>query len=552
VARARWPAPRIEATTFRIDLIPMKILTAAEMNQVDRLTTERFSISSAALMENAGVSGAELVSVLLPKFAAKKIVVLCGKGNNGGDGFVVARRLRNLGAAPQVFLLVPLEEMKGEAAENARRWKDTGGTLTILKSAGEWAAAKSTLGSAQIVIDALLGTGIRGTVRGMLAEAIDDVNAIAKSNPATVIAVDIPSGLPADTGVALGPAIKANATVTFTAPKIGMIQPQAAEFVGELYVRNIGSPFKLLEEVGKSRLRWIDAEEVKIFAAPRHQGGNKGDYGHALVVAGSYGKSGAAVLASWAALRAGAGLVTVATPDSILPIVAAHSPEIMTEPLAATSAGTISLKSFDNGRFKKLLDKKRALSIGPGISTNDETQLVVHKLVSDRTVPIILDADGLNAFAGRASQLKHPAGNLALTPHPGEMARLLGCSIPEVQSNRLALALKSAADWNAHIVLKGHQTIVASPDGQAYINSTGNPGMGTAGTGDVLTGILGGLTAQFGTADWPRVLAFGVYLHGLAGDIPYAEFSNAPLMATDLIRALPRAYQNFYAMTRDA
>lgn len=552
VARARWPAPRIEAKTFRIHSIPMKILTAAEMNQVDRLTTERFGISPATLMENAGASVAEFISSQFPSFARRRIVVLCGKGNNGGDGFVVARHLRVLGASPQVFLLASLEELKGEASENARRWKATGGTLAIVKSTGDWAAAQSTVASAQILIDALLGTGIRGTVEGILAEAIDDVNAIAKSNHATVIAVDIPSGLPADTGVALGPSIKANATVTFTAPKIGMVQPQAAGFVGELYVRNIGSPYELIEELGKGRIHWIDAEEVKIFAAPRHEGGNKGDYGHVLVVAGSYGKSGAAVLASWAALRAGAGLVTVATPDSVLPIVAAHSPEIMTEPLPATTAGTISLQSFDNDRFNKLLDKKRALAVGPGLSTNDETQRVVHKLVSDRAVPVILDADGLNAFAGRAAQLKNPAGNLALTPHPGEMARLAGCSIPEVQSKRLALALKSAADWNVNLVLKGHQTIVASPDGHAYINSTGNPGMGTAGTGDVLTGILAGLTAQFGTADWPRVLAFGVYLHGLAGDIPYAEFSNAPLMATDLIRALPRAYQKFYAMTRDA
>jgi NAD(P)H-hydrate epimerase len=530
----------------------MKILTAAEMNQVDRLTVERYGQTVAGLMENAGGSIPQVVLQYARDVSRKRIVILCGKGNNGGDGFVATHHLQHLGAKVTLFLFASLTDMKGEAAANATKWKNSGGDIQTVLTAADIPALKSALASAHIIVDALLGTGVRGAVEGVLAEAINAVNEVAKSNRAVVLAVDIPSGLPADSGFPLGPTIRATATVTFTAPKIGMIQPQAAGFVGELYVRNIGSPYELIEEVGQSSLHWIDAEEVNTFAAPRQEGGNKGDYGHALIVAGSYGKSGAAVLASWAALRAGAGLVTVATPDSVLPIVAAHSPEIMTEPLPATSEGTISLKSFDNDRFKKLLDKKRALAIGPGLSTNDETQQAVHELVNDRTIPIILDADGLNAFAGRASQLKNPAGNLALTPHPGEMARLAGCSIPQVQSNRVGLALKSAADWNAHVVLKGHQTIVASPDGHAYINSTGNPGMGTAGTGDVLTGILAGLTAQFGTADWPRVLAFGVYLHGLAGDIRYAEFSRAPLMASDLIQALPRAYKHFYAMTRDA
>jgi ADP-dependent NAD(P)H-hydrate dehydratase / NAD(P)H-hydrate epimerase len=360
------------------------------------------------------------------------------------------------------------------------------------------------------------------------------------------VAVDIPSGLPADTGVPAGPAVKAHYTITFTAPKLGMIEAKAADYIGELHVRKIGSPYELIEATGKSNLHWVDAEEVKVYAASRKPGGNKGDYGHALIVAGSYGKSGAAVLASWAALRAGAGLATVAMPDVILSIVAAHTPEVMTEPLPATVAGTLSLAAFENGRLPKLIEKKRALAIGPGLSTNEETQKVVHQLLANREVPIVLDADGLNAFAGRAAELKNANGNLALTPHPGEMSRLAQCSIADVQSRRLELAQKSAKEWNAQVVLKGQGTIVASPDGHAFVNSTGNPGMGTAGTGDVLTGILAGLTAQFGSKDWARTLAFGVYLHGLAGDIAYQDFSRAPLIASDLIRALPRAYQRFY------
>jgi len=228
-------------------------------------------------------------------------------------------------------------------------------------------------------------------------------------------------------------------------------------------------------------------------------------------------------------------------------VVASHTPEVMTEPLPATDAGTISLRSLENGRFDAIAKGKRALAIGPGLSTNNETQEFIRAVVGKRTVPIVLDADGLNAFAGRAAELKKPDGVLGLTPHPGEMARLLSCEIKDVQARRVELALKSAVDWNAIVILKGHQTVVASPSSEAYINSTGNPGMGTGGTGDVLTGMLAGLTAQFGVNDWARLLAFGVYLHGLAGDIAYVDHYEAPLMASDLIRTIPRAYHHFYS-----
>jgi NAD(P)H-hydrate epimerase len=265
-----------------------------------------------------------------------------------------------------------------------------------------------------------------------------------------------------------------------------------------------------------------------------------------LVVAGSVGKSGAAVLAGTAALRAGAGLVTVATPEPVLPVVAAHTPEIMTEPLAATVTGSVSERCLEGNLFRKILQGKRALAVGPGLTTHAETQSFVRSIVGMREVPIVLDADGLNAFAGRSGELSSPKGLLAVTPHPGEMARLLGCSIREVEVRRIDIALEAAAGWNACVVLKGHQTVIAAPDGRAWVNSTGNPGMGTGGTGDVLTGILAGLTAQYGVASWPEMLAWGVYLHGLAGDLAYAETGGAPLMATDLISYLPRAFRRFY------
>src|SRR5579863_142753 len=535
----------------------MKILTATEMREVDRLTTERYGIPSLTLMENAGRSVAEFIRDRFPHLERRRIVVLCGKGNNGGDGFVVARHLQKVGVEVRVLLFADPKEIKGDAAKNFARLKRTVevqrfGTQVsrsgpTVHSAVTW---DRRLGDTLILVDALLGTGIRGPVKGDLASAIRSIN--SHPDGASVVSVDIPSGLDSDTGEAHGECVSADHTVTFTAPKRGMVLGDASRAVGQLVVCDIGSPPELIDEVGKGDLSWSEPREFcSKFAAPRAPGGNKGDYGHALIVAGSVGKTGAAVLASWAALRVGAGLVTVATPEPALSIIAMHTPEIMTEPLAATTAGTVSARCLEGGLFASLLKGKRALAIGPGLSTQAETQQFVHKVVGRRSTPIILDADGLNAFAGRALELKNPNGLLGLTPHPGEMARLLGSSIKDVQANRVEIALKAAANWNAVVVLKGHQTVIASPSGQAFINSTGNPGMGTGGTGDALTGMLSGLVAQFGRgldySGYAHLLAFGVYLHGLAGDIAYADHDEAPLMASDLIYAIPRAYQRFYS-----
>jgi ADP-dependent NAD(P)H-hydrate dehydratase / NAD(P)H-hydrate epimerase len=523
----------------------MKILTAAEMREVDRLTSARENIPSLQLMENAGASVAEFIFRRFQDFKALQVVVLCGKGNNGGDGFVVARHLRDAGVPVFAFLFANPEDLKGDAAENLIRWRKTGEKVHPIRTPEEWQVAKTSIRSADLIVDALLGTGIRGPVEGLIADAIREVNERGAKH-VSIIAVDIPSGLPADGEETQGPVVKADYTVTFTAPKIGMFAGRSGETLGELIVSDIGSSRELIDETGKGNCYWSEAQEFAAFAKRRKADSNKGSYGHALIVAGSYGKSGAAIMASWAALRVGAGLVTVAIPEPALAIVAARNPEIMTEPLPATSEGSISLKSFENGRFDKIVEGKKALGIGPGLTTNNETQQFVHKVVGNRALPIVLDADGLNAFASRAAELKNATGNLALTPHPGEMSRLLGCKISEIQADRLRLARKAAADWNAFVILKGQYTVVAAPDGRAYINSTGNPGMSTAGTGDVLTGMLAGLTAQFGAEDWLRALAFGVYLHGLAGDIAYRESGETPLMATDLILHLPAAYREFY------
>ncbi len=523
----------------------MKALTVAEMREVDRLTTERYGVPSLTLMENAGSSVAEFMRLRFPHLDRRRIVVFCGKGNNGGDGFVVARKLREMGSNPTLYLLAAPEEMRGDAAVNRDRWTECGGDMNGVANAEALAAAKEALGSADVIVDALLGTGTRGPVEGLLREAIEAVN--RRRREQAVVAVDIPSGASADTGEVGSVAVEAHYTVTFTAPKIGMLFGKANESCGRLFVRDIGSPWELIEEVGKQNVRWSEPREFRDFAVPRKAQGHKGDYGHALIAAGSVGKSGAAVLASWAALRAGAGLVTAATPEPVSPIVAAHTPEVMTEPLRATETGSIALANIEHGYFDALLKGKKVLAMGPGLSTHRETQEFVRRVVRQHSVPIVLDADGLNAFAGRATELRGSRDTLAVTPHPGEMARLIGGSTADVQARRMEVATKCAAEWNCYVILKGHQTITAAPDGSAWMNSTGNPGMGTGGTGDALTGMLAGLTGQYGTETWGKVLAFGVYLHGFAGDLAYEDYDEAPLMAGDLIRAIPRAYQHFYA-----
>jgi len=317
---------------------------------------------------------------------------------------------------------------------------------------------------------------------------------------------------------------------------------------GVLVVRNIGTPPELLESDPHLKIHWIEPGEFRALPLSRDMSANKGTYGHALIVAGSLGKSGAAILSARGTLRSGAGLVTVATPQSVQPVVAAGMPEMMTVPLAATEAGTASLRSSDYGRFEDLVRGKSVLAIGPGLSMQIETQQFIRSVVSETEIPIILDADGLNAYDGMADHLnERRAPALAITPHPGEMARLLGVTVKDVQARRLEIALEAAGRWRANVILKGFHTILATPSGHAYVNTTGNPGMATGGTGDVLTGILSGLTAQFGIEDWARVLSLGVYLHGLAGDIAASRVGQAPLIASDLVESIPDAYGRILA-----
>ncbi|HEY6269770.1 MAG TPA: NAD(P)H-hydrate dehydratase [Candidatus Acidoferrum sp.] len=528
----------------------MKALTAAEMREVDRLTTERQGIPSLQLMEEAGKHISNVVRLKLYGNANKRAAFLCGKGNNGGDGLVAARYLKEdkLGVdfEPVVFLFGSPDELRGDAAENLSRWLKTSGRVIEVKDSVSLDAAWPKIASAYAVVDALLGTGLRGPATGIIAEAIARLNKFSRNatlaRPAFILAVDIPSGLPSDGQSAEGPVLFAHQSVTFTAPKIGQLLSNQAGCCGQLDVRQIGSPAVLVEEIGRGSARWAEPEEFASLALIRAADSHKGTYGHVLLLAGSVGKSGAAILAGRAALHSGAGLATIATPEPVLPIVAAGQPEYMTEPLKATKSGALSVRSLVDGTFGELEEGKSVLAIGPGLGTHRQTQEFIRTIVTQTGLPVVLDADGLNSFAGQADRLrKRKTKFLAITPHPGEMARLLGVSTKDVQADRLKFARESALKWNAHVILKGFHTIIASPSGGFFINTTGNAGLAKGGSGDVLTGMLAALTAQFGTQDWHRVLTLGVYLHGIAAENSAQTPELSGVMAQDVVRNIPSA-----------
>jgi hydroxyethylthiazole kinase-like uncharacterized protein yjeF len=526
----------------------MKVLTAEEMREVDRLTTERYGIPSLQLMEAAGTRVADACHVWISSTTTepRHVAILCGKGNNGGDGFVAARHLQSLGARVKIYLFSEPRDLRGDAATNLQRWTATGNNVISITDEAAWQTAWPEISNAHIVVDAIFGTGFRGAASGVIAKAISAVNHQSNNAtapwPALILAVDTPSGLPSDAQPAEGPVLYAHKTVTFTAPKPGQLISRDSAAVGALDVVDIGSPPSLVEEVGRGSLRWLEPQEFANLPLVRTVDSHKGLYGHALVVAGSLGKSGAAVMAGYTALRAGAGLVTVATPDTVLPIVAASHPELMTEPLASTPQGTAALQNLARQRFASIEEGKTVLAMGPGLGQQPETQDFIRKVVTQTSLPLVLDADGLNAFAGNADTLRDRKTKfLAITPHPGEMARLLNASTKQVQEDRVKTAQEAARRWNAHVILKGAHTIIASPDAQLFINTSGNPGLAKGGSGDVLTGVLAAMTGQFKTTDWTRVLALGVYLHAKAAEFATRNMDESGLLATEVAAAVPHA-----------
>jgi NAD(P)H-hydrate epimerase len=527
----------------------MKALTAAEMREVDRLTTERHGISGAQLMETAGGRAADAVWRVIADRENVNICVLCGRGNNGGDGFVVARLLKEERKTPRVVLFGKPEEVHGDAAANLAKWQNAGGKIELVASESDWRKLWPELRRCNVFVDAMLGTGLKGAATGAIALAIEDLNKRSQNatstHPAFILAVDTPSGLPSDGEPAPGPTLAAHWTVTFTAPKLGQLVSAQSSACGRLEIVSIGSPRSLIEEIGKSTLRCAGPDEFASLPLVRAADSHKGKFGHVLVVGGSTGKSGAAVLAGYASLCAGAGLTTVATPDAVQPIVAAAHPEYMTEPLASTIHGTIAHSNISSGRFENILPGKTTLAIGPGLGTDAETQDAIRHLVQHVPHPIILDADGLNAFAGKLDALRARKSEfLCVTPHPGEMARLFGISNSDVQADRVKAATEGAKRANAYVILKGFHTVLASPRGDVWVNATGGPALAKGGSGDVLTGVLAALTGQFGTQDWLRVLALGTFLHGSAADILSRDEDPSGVLSQKVAATIPVAREN--------
>ncbi len=508
----------------------MKIVTAAEMREIDRATTERFGVPSLTLMENAGAAVASHVLSMYP--SARKIVVFCGKGNNGGDGFVAARRLQEAGKAVQVMLLADPSELRGDAAA---MYKQLPTSAMVVRSGDELKSERlRDVIAGDLYVDAILGTGFKPPVSDLYANAIEIIN--ASGSP--VVAVDIPSGADADAmSPQKGTIARANSIVTFTAPRPAHIFSQLTN--GSTVVAEIGSPQESI--ISSLHLNVIAPRDFASLVGPRQADSNKGKYGHVLVVGGSFGKAGSVAMAGMAALRTGAGLSTVATAKSALSTVAGFHPELMTEPLPETETGTIAKAAAKT--INDLAAGKSVIAIGPGISRVPETSDIVRRLVKESDRPIVLDADGLNAFEGKTTELSGKGRTLVITPHPGEMARLVGCSIADVQKDRLRIARTFAHDHDLIVVLKGHRTLVVQPEGDAWVNTTGNPGMSTGGTGDILTGMVAAMIAQNPQTIMLAVCA-AVYLHGLAGDVMLDTVGEHSMVATDLLRGIPGAFRD--------
>jgi ADP-dependent NAD(P)H-hydrate dehydratase / NAD(P)H-hydrate epimerase len=553
----------------------LKVVTAEMMREMDRRAIEEFGIPGVVLMENAGRAVVEVIQREYGPLRGKRVAIFCGSGNNGGDGFVIARYLHLAGASPFVVLVGRPEALK----DDARVHFDLLSRLDIRVhdvSGDDWSGVHL---NRSLVVDALLGTGIKDAPRGAYEAAIEIINHGKESHgPISVIAVDIPSGVDADTGATPGEAIWADCTVTFGYPKLGHLLFPGTERVGKLHVADIGFDWRFLEAASdqESSYRWLNPPDAYTDTQKRHrwrvanpaalcllqkrgQDTNKGDYGHVGIIAGSRGMAGAPALTARAAQRAGAGLVTVLAPMCVQPMIAAKLDEQMTIPLP-DAEGALSEAAFD--AIANFAEKASVLCIGPGLTTSPQTVALVQRLIAEIEKPIVLDADGLNALAKQPDvalrRREDSTCPLIITPHPGEAARLLETSIENVQSNRIEAVRELARKFRAVALLKGRHTLTADPKGQVAINTTGNPGMATGGSGDILTGILGGLVAQAvaryrnapSREGWLSnpirtrdVVELGTMLHGMAGDIAAEKFGETALTAGDITACLPEAFR---------
>jgi len=545
----------------------LKTATSEEMQRIDRTTIEKYGIPGTVLMERAGLSVVARINDLFfqgtghperklngagrgqssDRNKGRKIIVVCGGGNNGGDGFVIARILHNQGREVEVYITANPGSLKDDAKIN---YDAAGKFGVIIRPVSQFLKySRPSVTSNCLVVDALFGTGLSKEVRAPLADVIGKINRMS----APVVSVDIPSGISSDTGQILGCAIKAQHTVTFGLPKRGHFLYPGAEYTGQLFIEEIGFPLTLLTSE-KIRINLVQKEDIRTLLPVRPKYSHKGTYGHVLVVAGSRGKTGAALMAARACLRAGAGLVTIGIPDTLVNTFQSRVTEEMVLPLPDKGDGTLSVKAADS--ILAFLKKKgMVLAIGPGLSVDREISGLVRLLIEKSGVPMVIDADGLNAIADNVDVLKKRRAPVILTPHPGEMAGLLkkypaGSSQRSgadglregIEKDRISTALNFAGKTKTCVVLKGVPTITATPTGEAFINTTGNPGMATAGTGDVLTGMISALLAQNMSPADAAVL--GVYLHGLAGDIVAYKTGQNSLIASDIISNLPKVLRS--------
>ncbi|KPU43404.1 bifunctional NAD(P)H-hydrate repair enzyme Nnr [Oxobacter pfennigii] len=511
----------------------MKIADSKEMKAIDNYAIQNFGIPGIVLMENAAIKVAKHVLGAIFRLKGKRITLICGKGNNGGDGFAVARLLYVSGIKIDVYLIGNDKDIKGDALINYKILNNIGLKVTSI-DAQNLAELYDNLKSCDIIIDAILGTGTRGEVTGLYKKSIDLIN----GSQAYVISVDIPSGIDADTGKILGTAVRADKTVTFVIPKIGLYTYPGAAFTGEIAVEDISIPCEAIEKQNIS-VNLLTPEYIKGLLPVRRKDTNKGSYGRAVIIGGSENMMGAPAMSGLAALKSGAGIVEVCVPQSIKERVAPVLMEAIVHGLDEKD-GTISLSSLD--KIKNIIKKASSLSIGPGISKSDDLKKLLFSLIEFSDIPLIIDADGLNILSEDTSILRKAKGQIIITPHPGEMSRLIGKSIDYIQINRTECAREFSSIYNVITLLKGTNTIIAQPSGEVYINPTGNPGMAKGGSGDVLTGIISSFAAM-GLKPIGAVNA-GVYIHGLAGDLASKELGEYGMKAGDIIEFIPAAIKS--------
>lgn len=496
----------------------MKVAGAAQMRRLDEIAIKKYNIPGIILMENAGIGVVRAMTRHFGDPSGKKIFIICGKGNNGGDGFVIARHLKQAKADVRVLLLGKFEELTGDAAVNGSILKNSGGEISENTE-----KLDSKLRHSHIIVDAIFGTGLKAEITGNIKNVINKINTSGKA----VVSVDIPSGISADTGKVMGAAVKAELTVTFALAKLGLFLPPGSSHCGELQIADIFIPDEAVKSLNiKTEIFTPE------FLPRRHKDSYKNSFGHVLIIAGSRGMAGACCLAAMAALKTGAGLVTVAIPESLNNILQSRVIEAMSIPLPETTEGSFSKDGADI--LIPMLKKFDAIAIGPGISTNPQTGGFLKKIIQSAKSPLVIDADGLNLLDPK--WLKGINTPVVLTPHPGEMARLSGGGTAEVERDRMGAATRFAQEHSVSLVLKGAHTLIARADGHLFINRTGNPGMATAGSGDVLTGMIVSLLAM--KKDVAEALKLGVCLHGLAGDCAAEKNGENSMSASDIINSI--------------